>query len=123
MKLMCCGRNAVNHFDSELGIEILAGKNVDIGIAGHIAEMTGDGRGLDQLHEGVSGRLGQMLSEMLEQRRDIGLHTHGLDKGFDEGGNVLRDCTRSLSPADMWMIKCLPHIVRSPDQRFDPRSA
>jgi hypothetical protein len=78
-----------NHFDCELGIEILAGKNVDIGIAGQIAEMAGDGRGLDQLHEGISGRLWQMFGEMLEQRRPIPLHADSLDKGFDEAGNVL----------------------------------
>src|SRR4249920_725660 len=88
MKLMRteCG---TNHFDSELSIEILAGKNVDIGVARKIAEMAGDGRGLDQLHEGISGRLGQMFGEMLKQRRRISLHAEGLDKGFGEAGNVL----------------------------------
>jgi hypothetical protein len=62
-----------NHFDSEFSLETLAGKDVDIGLAGKIAEMAGDGRGLDQLHKRVSGRLGQMFGEMLKHRRPIRL--------------------------------------------------
>src|SRR5207344_1520847 len=102
MKLMRteCGPN---HFDSELSIEILAGKNVDIGIAGQIAEMAGDGRGLDQLHEGISGRLRQMFGEVLEQRRPITLHADSLDEGSTKREMCCALCTRSLSPADMSM--------------------
>ena len=90
MELMCSGRNAARTTSMATSdLKILAGEDVDIGVTGMIAKMAGDGRGLDQLHEGISGRLWQMFGEMLEQRRAIGRHAHGLDKGFDEAGNVL----------------------------------
>jgi hypothetical protein len=99
------------HFDGEISLEILARKNIDIGVAGKIAEMAGDGRGLDELHERISRRLGHMFSEMLEHGRPIRLHADGLDKGFDEAGMCCALRTRSLSPADISMMKCLPHMT------------
>jgi hypothetical protein len=77
-----------DHFDGELGGELLAREDVDIGVAGAIAEMPGDGGGLDQLHQRISGCLRHMLGEMLEQRRPVGLHADGLDESLDEAGNV-----------------------------------
>jgi hypothetical protein len=86
--------------------------------------MAGDGRGLDQLHEGISGRLWQMFREMLEQRRPIPLHADCLDEGFDEAGNVLRALHAipvTGRHVDDQMFA--PHCSLHDDQRFDPRSA
>src|SRR5262245_24938644 len=112
MKLMCCGRNAARITSTASSASKSAGKNVDRGVAREIAEMAGNSRGLDQLHKGISGRLGQMFGEMLEQRRPIRLHADSLDKGFDEAGNVLCALLK-VAIADMSMNKCLPHIARS----------
>jgi hypothetical protein len=42
---VCRTKGRANHFDGDLGLEILAGENIDVGIAGPIAKMPG--RGLD----------------------------------------------------------------------------
>ena len=97
-----------NHFDGELGREILAREDIDIGVAGAIAEMSRDGGRLDQLHQRLSCCLRHVLGEMLNQRRPVCLHADGLDAAL---------CTRSLSPAVISMMRCLPHMLIVPPQR------
>ena len=77
-----------DHFDGELGREILAREDIDIGVAGAIAEMSRDGGRLDQLHQRLSCCLRHVLGEMLNQRRPVCLHADGLDECIDEAGSM-----------------------------------
>ncbi len=63
-----------------VGIERFAGEDVQVGIAVVITEVSGNSGSLDELNQGITGSMGQMLGEMLEDGFSVSHHVNGLEE-------------------------------------------
>lgn len=87
-----------DHLERDVLVEILAGKNIEIGLAAVIAEMSGQVAGLDQLHQREARRLGQFMTEMLDPGSAVSLHVNGLDQISRKGGDGIAIADPVIAP-------------------------
>lgn len=97
--------------DGNLRVEILARKDVEVGIPARVAEVACDRGGLDQLHQGVAGGLGQVRREVFKDGSLYATMPMEDTRSAQNSRMASASRTAARSHEEQSSTKCLPHIV------------